>query len=46
MKNKILLLIALIPGVLFAADNEVSIDQTGDTLNIDCLLYTSPSPRD
>ena len=35
MKNKILLLIALIPGVLFAADNEVSIDQTGDTLNID-----------
>lgn len=35
MKNKILLLIALMPGVLFAADNEVSIDQTGDTLNID-----------
>ena len=35
MKNKILLLIALIPGVLFAADNQVSIDQTGDTLNID-----------
>ena len=35
MKNKILLLITLIPGVLFAADNEVSIDQTGDTLNID-----------
>ena len=35
MKNKILLLIALIPGVLFAADNDVSIDQTGDTLNID-----------
>ena len=35
MKNKILLLITLMSGVLFAADNEVSIDQTGDTLNID-----------
>tara|TARA_B100000214_G_C23938972_1_gene614673 strand:- start:271 stop:981 length:711 start_codon:yes stop_codon:yes gene_type:complete len=35
MKNKILLLITLMSGVLFAADNEVSIDQAGDTLNID-----------
>jgi hypothetical protein len=35
MKNKILILVTLISGALFAADNEVSIDQAGATLNID-----------
>ena len=36
---------------VYAADQEVYIDQSGSNLDLDidiigCLLYTSPSPRD